>query len=61
MPYSFLDPALIGIVVIALYLCLDGLDRHAKRQATREREQRELAMIARRYESRGGEMPAPER
>ena len=49
MPYSFLDPALIGFIVIALYLCLDGLYRQAKRQATREREQRELAMIARMY------------
>ena len=49
MPVSFLDPALIGFIVIALYLCLDGLYRQAKRQATREREQRELAMIARMY------------
>lgn len=61
MPVSFLDPALIGFIVIALYVCLDGLYRQAKRQDAREREQRELAMIARRYESRGGEMPAPER
>ena len=49
MPYSFLDTALIGIVVIALYLCLDDLYRQAKRQETREREKRELAMIARLY------------
>ena len=49
MPYSFLDTALIGIVVIALYLCLDDLYRQAKRQEIREREQRELAMIARMY------------
>ena len=61
MPYSILDPVLTVALIVAVALTFDALWTQAKRQETREREARELAMIARRYESRGGEMPAPER